>query len=161
MKELVDLYAKLVIGTFTFLGPSFTLLISLFSKQVLRASQKNKDRLQTLINLDGHNTLLKQQIESNERQLNLLNPKRQMLRLFGALMFCIVTIGFYHFQSTRFWSMSSPYVKFFTIVISLLSFLYCLFSLWQVFCIIITSKMEDEEEFRKTNTLLTPKNLVV
>lgn len=146
MKEVIDLYVKLVIGTFTFLGPSFTLLISLFYRQLDRATNKHKEQLQTLIELDVTNKLLKKQINKNERDINLLNPKRQVKRLFVTLISSILLISFYYFQNSHLWVWKLEWIRVITVVASVMLFSYCLFALWQVFCIIVTAKMDEESE---------------
>lgn len=94
MKELIDLYSKLVIGTFSFIGPFFTLFISLFYKASEKSKQKHREQLRILITIADHNKSIKKLIGVNEKEIRLLNPKRQVKRLFGSLL---VSIFFYMF----------------------------------------------------------------
>lgn len=158
MKELIDLYAKLVIGTFTFIGPSFTLLISLFSRQVDKSKVKHNERLRNLAKLDNPNAELQKQIKKNIRITNLLNPKRQVVRLFGSLLASLMGIFFYYFQHSHFWDYRSQQWRIGALLVSALLFLYCLFTLWQLFCIIITAKLEEEEEKKVITQLLQTEN---
>ncbi len=156
MKELIDLFAKLVIGTFTFIGPSFTLFISLFSRQLYKANATYKSRLQNLVILDGNNKELEKLLNQNKKDTNLLNPKRQMQRLFIPLLLAIIGIGFYYFQHSHYWTYKKESVRIITIFLSITLFLYCLFVLWQVFCMIIKAKLEEEEEKEQSKISLKP-----
>lgn len=73
MKELVDLYGKMIIGTFTFIGPSFTLLNSLFFRQLERNKEKSGERLTTLIKLVENN---------NHKEIKRLVTKMKNYRIF-------------------------------------------------------------------------------
>jgi hypothetical protein len=146
MKEFVDLYAKLVIGTFSFIGPSFTLFISLFYKASEQAKLKHEERLRVLVTIADHNKQIKTLISNNEREIKLLNPKRQVVRLFGSLLISLFLICFYYFQKSHFWHWKYDGIRGWTLVISGAFFVYCLWVLWQVFCTIIQAKSEEEIE---------------
>lgn len=170
MKELIDLYAKLVIGTFAFIGPSFTLLIPLFYPPFKRSKEAHEQRekiLQSIISEDIKNAkgdALKQ-IQNGQKALskllrkskietNLLKPKRQVRRLFISIGLALTLIAFYYFQHSHFWHLDSQLLRLTCLSISLISFVNCLWVLWQVFCTIIKLKAEEEEEkLRKTNKL--------
>ena len=172
MKEVVDLYSKLVIGMFSFMGPSFTLLIPLFYKGTKFSKQKHADKLRNLkeviagLLLDNsfprkvEETIadLKKKVRINETELNLLNPKRQVVRIFGSLLLAILFIGFYHFQGFAFLVVQKFFSKrFHTLSFSVLCLGYTIRVLWQVFCIIIETKIENEEEVEKINNLVLSK----
>ena len=162
MKELIDLYSKLLIGTFTFIGPSFTLFIPIFYKALDKSIQKHQAKLKNLEAIsreaitDGNieelqkrikegNKQLKQLSNQAKRELDLLRPKRQMRRLFIGLFVSITTLAFYHFQHSHFWKFESQLLRFVCLFVSGLSFVYCLRVLWQVFCTIINIRTEEEK----------------
>ena len=149
MKEFIDLYAKLVIGTFSFIGPSFTLFISLFYKASEQAKLKHEERLRVLVTIANHNKQIKALISNNEKEIKLLSPKRQVVRLFGSLLISLSLICFYYFQKSHFWYWKYEILRAGTLLISGAFFLYCLWVLWQVFCIIIEAKSEEQTEINR------------
>jgi len=157
MKELVDLYAKLLIGTFSFIGPSFTLFISLFYKQFERAKARHKEMLPILATLDTTDAL-KKQIKKFERDKKRGSPKLQLLIVFGCLLASLLMIGFYYFQHSHFWTCKYQSIRIATIMVSIALFLYSLYTLWQVFCLIINAKSEDERGSRERTSSLKPLN---
>jgi hypothetical protein len=159
MKEVIDLYAKLLIGTFSFIGPSFTLLISLFYTAFQQSQNRHRQRLNNLKlattqNLTGDNQPFTEQIEEtnkelkklirqNHKELQLLNPRRQVRRLFISLFGSIILVGFYYFQNSHFWLHNNEKLRIGTIITSGLCFVYCIRVLWQIFCTIIVIKTEE------------------
>jgi hypothetical protein len=159
LKEIVDLFAKLLIGTFTFIGPTFTLLFSLFSKELNRAVKLNKERLKTLVLLDGENDAIQKQIRKGNKEAHLLNPKRQVVRLFGSLLLAVLLIAFFYFQHTHFWKLNFAWIRVISIVLSLTLYIYCLCVLWQIFGTIKDAMINSGEENKsKPTTLQTEKN---
>lgn len=172
MKEMIDLYAKLVIGTFSFIGPSFTLLISLFFNGIRKSREKHEAQLETLQrliqskfanganfenNLNVGRMLFRAKTRANKRELNLLNPKRQVRRLFGSLIIAILLIGCYYFQHSNFCPFNSGIIRILTILLSGVSFLFSLNVLWQIFCTIIRIKSEEDEVKQTQNVPLRTK----
>ena len=148
MKETIDLYAKLVIGTFSFIGPSFTLLIPLFYKAFAKAVKIHKSKLRNLLLIENEgedNDEISKMIARNRKELNLLNPKRQVRRIFIDLLSTLGFIAFYYFQASHFWDYKYEWMRAISIFASALFFAHCLFVLWQVFCTIISIKKEEED----------------
>lgn len=163
MKELVDLYAKLLIGTFTFIGPSFTLLISLFQGHFERVKKRHEDRRETWVKTGSSDKIILKEIKKNRRELERLDPKRQVQLVYGSLLFSIILIGFYYFQHTHFWKYNFQWIRITTICFSLTLFLICLSILWVVFGTIIAAKIAEKEAEKKhrmqsENNLQTLKN---
>ena len=101
---------------------------------IIRAKVKNMERIQTLASIDGKNSALKKQIIRSETDTNLLNPKRQVIRLFGTLLVSLGLIGFYYYQK----SSCSPWphdraIHGTTLAAAFTLYLYCIFVLWQIF----------------------------
>ena len=168
MKEVVDLYAKLVIATFSFMGPSFTLLIPLFYKAIQFSKRKHESRLKFLteiikLNADGGDVKritsasdeLKQLDKKNKKELKEFNPKLQAKKIFIGLIISIIMIEGYYFQGSHFIKVRSAWIDVCLLIISLLSFTYSITILWQVFCTIIQAKMDEQElDFERKNTPL-------
>ena len=172
MKETIDLYTKLVIGTFSFIGPSFTLLISLFFNAIQKSREKHQSQIENLakliktnlgntgsdmaIELKAASKKLNAKLRENRNELNLLNPKRQVVRVFGSLLISIGLIGFYYFQHSSFSPVNSRTFRAWTILLSGLSFTFSLLTLWQIFCTIIRVRFEEQNKLQP-NLALQPK----
>jgi|ERR1700748_11565 len=159
MKEAIDLYAKIVIAMFSFIGPSFTLLIALFVPAIERSKIRHKSRMSTLQEIISKNIVEgtnfeamvstgKEQLDklqkTNKKELTFLNPKIQVKRLSFGLVLSIIGIEFYYFEHSQFWHWASPWWKIGVLLISAGGFVYCIYVLWQLFCTIIRIKTEDE-----------------
>lgn len=160
MYHFVDLYAKLLIGTFTFIGPSFTLLISLFSRQLDNVNLTNKEQLNNLIAFDTPTSEILQVIHKNRKLINLLNPKRQIIRLYGSLLASITGVAFFYLQNMAVWKIGSRGMRIATLLTSFCIFLYCLFTLWQLFCVIIDAKRAEKITRKPADHLLQTKDLL-
>jgi len=89
---------------------------------------------------------LEEKIEENKRVTRLLDPKRQVIRLFLSLFLAIAFVLFYYFQKSDYWPAKLMAIKVFRIAAlstSVLCFCYCLRVLWQIFCTIIQIKKEE------------------
>jgi hypothetical protein len=157
MKDIIDIYTKIVVATFGFIGPSFTLLISIFIEAIEMARIKHEQQLKTINSLTRGNindpdkdiekemksslVELKKQKVKIQRDLNLLNPKRQIRRVFIPLILSLVFIGLYYFQHTTYCPIENTFcAKLVWLLASGLLFLYCLFVLYQILYMVIESK---------------------
>lgn len=145
MKELVDLYAKLLIGTFTFIGPSFTLLISLFQDHFERVKKAHENRRETWMKTDSKDETILREIKKHKLELNRLDPKRQVKMVYGTLLLAIILTGFYYFQHTHFWVFNYGWIRITTICLSIALFIMCLIILSIVFGTIIDAKKAEKE----------------
>ncbi len=136
MKELIDLYAKLVIGTFSFIGPSFTLLISIFYKALEKSTIKHQEQLLNLALASSSNQNIKGLIKENEKEIQRLDPKRQVKLLFGGLLLSLGLICFYYFQHSHFWHLQYPWIRIVSIILSLACFCHSLLILWKIFVLL-------------------------
>lgn len=175
MKEIIDIYSKIVVATFGFIGPSFTLLISIFIEAIEKARIKSEQQLKTLQSLyqdlnnkDGadiekefkkilkENTKHKRQIQNES---NLLNPKRQIKRVFIPLILSLILIGLYYFINTEHCTFNDSWeyiLKIISLVLSGICFLYCLFVLWQILNMVIDSKQASIKD--KTDKVIKQEN---
>lgn len=165
MKEVTDLYGKMLIGTFSFIGPSFTLLIGFFYRAIEKsrirhhAQIKNMNELLATEASEKGIKELRKLLNKNEKELNLLRPKRQLLRWAACLGLSITFLEFYYFQHSHFWKVDSMLIKILSVALSITFFIFCIFILWQLFCTIIKCKLEDERSLldRSENTSFTLK----
>ena len=152
LKELVDLFAKLVIAVFSFIGPSFTLFIALFSGQLQKADEEFNSRLSNLNLAAGARQIdkIKLEIDKIEKERKRQNPMVHIKRIFGALLLSICCIAFFYFQHSHYWSYKDWWwLRWGTIFASILLFLYSLYAFWALFIIIIDAKKEEEAEKRR------------
>lgn len=111
MEGFVDLYARLIISVLSFMAPLIVYLLSVFSDGVAIIKRRSKEEtnqigelLLSQINVnfpdgfdlkvvDQSNKALKRTKKMNAVRLNLLDPKRQIYRIFSTLfmsLFCIM-----------------------------------------------------------------------
>jgi|GEM_PF-2252717 len=160
MNEVIDLYAKLLIGTFSFIGPSFSLLVPIFYPAFVGSRQRHTEmykNLSKVYNTPGgmdafadaekNDRKLKKMISENQKDIHLLNPRRQVKRLFTWLLSAIALVLFYYFQKSAFWPYQYQILRTGTLLLSIVNFGCSLFVLWQIFCIVIKIKQEEKEAF--------------
>jgi membrane glycosyltransferase len=161
MKEIIDLYSKILIGTFSFIGPSFTLLIPIYYKAMLRSNERHIETVGNLYNVfldmkkaeypgmqqrwlvDDYRELL----GKYKKEMQLLNPIRQIRRLFVGLFLAITFVSVYHFLHSIFSIGNSRIVRVGALCLSAASFCYCLAVLWQIFCTLVRVKADDSSSF--------------
>lgn len=157
MKEIIDLYSKILIGAFSFIGPSFTLLIPIYYQGMLRSNERHIETVGNLymvfldmknaqvpgnqqpLKIDEYRNLLRKY----KKEMQLLNPRRQIRRLFAGLFLAITFVSFYHFFHWYFWTVNSLVLQGSMLCLSAVSFGYCLVVLWQIFCTLVNIKAGD------------------
>lgn len=156
MKDVIEVYIKIVIATFGFIAPSFTLLISIFIEGIEKKRIKHEEELKQLealiqgkIQAAGNlETAMKDNLKQlqnkkkeSTKELNLLNPRRQVKRLFIPLLCALFFIGLYHIERSKYFPECNTFViKLFTLIPSGIFFSYAFYVLWQLFCLIIETK---------------------
>lgn len=103
-----------------------------------------------LSGLRNGNRALQRLIKRNQKDLDRLDPKRQVKRLFFSLFLSIIFVMFYYFQGSHFWKFDYEWIRVVSILLSLICFLFCLMVLWQIFCIIIQIKKEEKSDQPKS-----------
>lgn len=174
MKDIVEIYIRMIMAVFGFVAPSFTLLLSIFFEGIEASRKKHKEQIQRMDKLikesiqDKSGTGLAKAVkESNyqyekqrketQAELNLLNPRRQIRRIFIPLMGALICVGGYHLE--RMPQIKTPeWVKAFSLAASLLLFLYVLIVLWQLFSVIIQIKESAGSEKRKPKVQISQSN---
>lgn len=169
MKEIIDIYTKIVVATFGFIGPSFTLLISIFIEAIEMARIKHEQQLKTINSLTRENINnpdkdiekemksslkeLKKEKTKTQRELNLLSPKRQIKRVFIPLVLSLIFISLFYFEQTPYCPIENKfYSKLTWLIASGFLFAYCLYVLWQILYMVIDAKQALIKE--KTDVIL-------
>lgn len=147
------------------MAPAITLLIGVFADGIDLHRKKKVDKVRHLnfMMQDSHNKIkgqsrektshLRQSIRKNDEQkstlqkeINLLSPKRQVIRVFGSLTLSLALIVVYDLFVIYHFSNGFLSLKTAILTTSVISFSYSLFCLWQIFCIIIDLKHIDSAE---------------
>ncbi len=168
MKDAIEIYTKVIVAFFGFVAPSFTILISLFldgiekkrlayeerSKELGRMSRelvtKSPDAQLSKI-IAETSTLYKTEEKKAKKARNLLNPKRQVIRLFIPLVLSLFCISLYHCcRCVANYNRNDN--KLILLLFSAAFFCYSIYVLWQLFEIIIDIKKSIVEE-KNTETL--------
>ena len=165
MKDIVDLYSRIVIGILGFVAPAITLLIGVFADGIDLHRKKNVAKAKHLDSLmeENHKKIKGESkgkashlVETNrkhgiqkarvQRDINLLSPKRQVIRVFGSLIFSLSLVMVYDFIALYFKNTTILISQIIILSISLLVFIYSLFCLWQIFSLIIDLKHIDSAQ---------------
>lgn len=163
MQEIVEIYIKVVVATFGFIAPSMTFLLGIFAKGASRQIKRNEEKmkeLESLISLppapdttsnkikhvEEQLKLMKRQLKKAEKDIRLLNPKRQINRMFIPLILCLLAASVYYGFKSPFINITNVYLKLITLTCSLTLFLYTLFVISQLFNIMIELKQAEYKE---------------
>ena len=165
LRDIIDLYSRVIIGVLGFVAPAITLLIGVFADGIDLHRKKKVDKVKHLnfIMQDSHNKIkgqsrektshLRQSIRKNDEQkstlqkeINLLSPKRQVIRVFGSLTLSLILILVYDLLVMYNFSNGIFTFKAAVLATSVMVFSYSLFCLWQIFCIIIDLNHIDSAE---------------
>ncbi|QYJ67729.1 hypothetical protein [Flavobacterium litorale] len=182
MKEIIEIYSKIIVATFGFIGPSFTLLISIFIESIEKSRAKNEQQLKTIESLYADlyknreerdmEEEMKKILKKNKthkkqimKELNLLNPRRQIKRVFIPLILSIIFIAIYYFARTKYCNLENSnlsLLKILVLAISGVCFAYCLFVLWQILNMVIEAKQalikDRTDKVVKQENILEDKN---
>ena len=168
IKDAVEIYTKIVVAFYGFVAPSFTILISIFLEGIEKRKAEHNEKVkeigelikikisQTDANLikvveDGNKQLKKLSVQS-KKQLNLLNPKRQILRIFIPLTVAALLDAAYQIELNTA-DLNIQWLKAISLGLSIMAFCYALYVIWQIFCIIIEVRIRLIED--KKSVLVT------
>lgn len=165
LRDIIDLYSRIVIGILGFVAPAITLLIGVFADGIDIHRKRKVDKVKHLNDMmeDSHDKIkgkpkssvshLIQTIKKHgkqkstlQREINLLSPKRQVIRVFGSLILCLALIAVYEILGIYGFPSGFISIKALALAISLSVFAYSLICLWQIFCIIIDIRHIDSAE---------------
>ena len=166
MKDIIDLYSRIVIAILGFVAPAITLLIGVFADGIDRHRKKKVAKVKHLDSLmeESHKKIKGQSTEKAshlveaiknhdkqktkvQRDIKLLSPKWQVFRVFGSLLLSIGLILVYDFLKLPFFNQYNLHnLKLALLVISFFSFIHSLVALWQIFSLIIDLKHIDSAE---------------
>ena len=156
----------MIIAVLGFVAPAITLLIGIFTDGIDKHRKRNVEKVKHLDNLmlqshkkikgqnkDSRNTVLETFKKHNlqklkaQRDINLLSPKRQVIRIFGSLILSVFMILVYYILRLPNFKSDLWLFKSLSLGCSLFLFGYSVFCLWQIFCIIIDLKAIDSREY--------------
>ncbi|PKP22756.1 MAG: hypothetical protein CVU05_02540 [Bacteroidetes bacterium HGW-Bacteroidetes-21] len=156
MKEIISIYSKLLISILSFIAPAITLLLNVFIDGVEKFKARNEEEIKqiekiTKMNVQNDSEDFEKTIKDSlksltknksraKKQLKLLNPKRQILRLFIPLILALILVICYIYIKEYVKSINFPFVRISCLILSGVFFTYGLFVLYQLFCIIIETK---------------------
>ena len=156
----------MIIAVLGFVAPAITLLIGIFTDGIDKHRKRNVEKVRHLDNLmsqshkkikgqskDKENSLMETlkkhslQKMKAERDINLLSPKRQVIRIFGSLILSIIMILVYYILKLPNFNIDMWLYKTLSLCCSFFFFCYSIFCLWQIFSIIIDLKAIDSSEY--------------
>lgn len=172
MKEVIEIYIKIIIATFSFIAPSMMFFLGIFAKGSARQRKRNTEIIESVkkqilnpsISDEGNDDdkisdkeknikNLKKLQKKAERDNNLLKPKRQVLRIFLPLILSAIFVSCYYICKCSHFPRQGEviYFKLVSLILSVLAFSYALFSIGQVYFVMESLKqMEfDDEELAK------------
>ena len=160
MDGFLDIYSRLVIAILSFTAPLITYLLSVFGVAIentkAKAKEKEKVTAELLLSqmkklnsgegvsefIEVSNAGLLKEKKSNRKKMNLLNPKRQILRIFIPLVLCVLSLMFQKLIKDPRMGIYSHKLSVTLILASLLFFTFSLIVLRQVAWAAIEAKME-------------------
>ncbi|SJZ45707.1 hypothetical protein [Sediminibacterium ginsengisoli] len=155
MKEMIDLYVKVVIAMLGFIGPSFSLWIPLFYSAIENAQDRSRAQIRRIQNLleedpdyEGKVNELSMLLKRNKQEVRKLHPKYQILRLMTGLGVAIFFAELYYVLKVQVYSLYSIYFNIGALFFSCLGSIFSLLVLWQLFSTIIKAK-EEEQKMKK------------
>ena len=109
MHDFLDIYTKFIIAIISFIAPVIVYLLSVFSDGIAvitRRSKEEENQIGTLLRkkmvdeaanidvklIDTSNTALKESKAKNNRRIKLLDPQRQIHRIFCTLFVALFFI---------------------------------------------------------------------
>jgi hypothetical protein len=156
--SFLDIYSKLLIALISFTAPLITLILSIPGQDLTKFKQRQYEELKqsvSLLNIDTDKfkssqsvtTLidssfkgLKMQAEKIEKTLQLLNPKKQIVKIFTSLGVSLLFLIAYKFNPDKLLNICSHYIAITLIILSLLSFVYTIYSFKAVAWMAIDAK---------------------
>lgn len=173
MKEVIDIYAKILIATFSFIAPSMTFFLGIFAKGTARLKRENEEKIKVfelLILHPSEGTNTSDQIKEKEKNIklykkanraaktdiNLVNPKRQSIRIFSLLLLSGVSLACYFLLRSPYFNIYELFqYKLLVLLLSACFFIRAIFAIGQVFFLMIRIKQKEyDDEVTKTTEIL-------
>ena len=148
MTGFIDIYAKLIIAVVSFIAPLMVYLLSVYSDGIVIVRENAAEELKTIKKIlaaqiaeseqfnsqqikDSTDALKKAEKQSR-RRTNLLNPKRQIYRVFITLFTALLFVMFYMLSKDPFICPYNHYISVLLISVSFLCFMYGMYILRQI-----------------------------
>lgn len=121
MKEVIEIYTKLIVAIISFIAPLIIHLLSMFSEAVFNIKRLADNELKQLNELtqkqiqnpgNGNsmqdiiqksNSQYKEREHKLKQRLDVLDPKKQIKKIFPTLFFSLVFIGLYYLANSQIW----------------------------------------------------------
>jgi len=160
----LDIYSRLVIAILSFTAPLITYLLSVFGIAIEQTKKKAKEKERTVAEIlrrqmnemkaDNNvadfiatsNKRLKTEKRNDKRKINLLNPKRQILRIFIPLILSIISLMFYKLIKDPRLAIYSHKLAVGLILFSVICFVVSLYVQKQVAWAVIEAKTEMDQD---------------
>ena len=160
MEGFLDIYSRLIIAFISFTAPLITFLLSVTSNDILKFKQKSLEKKRQILKVlempntlyNNDNAALKLYNENIKKlmaddtlltkKLNLLNPKRQILRLFISLLFSLGFLMIYKIVKDKSFCIYSHWLAVTLLVMSLVCLIFSLFVFQQVAWATIDAKTD-------------------
>lgn len=154
MDGFIDIYSKLIISILSFIAPVIVYLLSVFSEGITIIRRKTNEEKSQILNLlkmqvqsasfnsrdlDASNKALKGLDLNNGNRTNLLNPKKQIVRIFTPLFLALVFIMIVKLINTISWDYKE-YISYTLVFLSLICFGLGMNYIKQVAWVIIETK---------------------
>lgn len=139
LHEVIDIYTKLVIAIISFIAPLMIHLLSMFGDALahlkrradievsqmdeLVKSQVQQDGVQIQELISRSTSLYKDREKKLKRQKNILDPKRQIKRVFPTLFLSLIFLALYSVADSKEWFKEEGYNDIICIVLFSLSFI--------------------------------------
>lgn len=164
MHEFIDTYVKILIALISFVAPMMVLLLSIFSEAIVIVKTKYEEEqknIQEVIanqaNTKGNYADLSKVIRKslrrlwwckiwNEYRLDLLKPKRQVIKIFTALAASIGLIMGDMIVKDRFFNWYNHRLSVWLILLSFIAFIVAIIFFMQLGWAIINAKSVLSEE---------------
>jgi hypothetical protein len=172
----LDIYSKLLIALISFTAPLITLILSIPSKDLTSYRDRLYEEFSQSATLMGADTSkyksnpdaadmadkgiagLISQKKRIQKTLKLLDPKRQVVRIFSALAVSLLFLIAYKFEPDKMLNICSHCIGITLIVISLLSFAYTIYLFKEIAWVAIDAKQSIPIETPSTTIEAVPEN---
>lgn len=177
MHEFIDTYVKILVALISFVAPIMVLLLSIFSEAIVIVKNKYQEEQinikSVIMDQAGRKDdyaefgqIIKKSLRKlrwckvwNEYRLNLLKPKRQIIRIFSALSISIGLIMFDMIVKDKYFKMYNHNLSVWLIVLSFSTFIIAVIFFMQLGWAIINAKSvisaeNKSEKINKENIII-------
>lgn len=175
MHDFITVFAYLIIATIAFAVPVIVSILSLFSEGILRVKRQTDEQIKQLKKIlleqmereeATETKFIKESTKSlkklerhSQKRLRILNPKTQLLGIVIFLFISLILLCSDMVLRDNKWNYTNHTLSIYLIIGSLILFGIAMIKLKQVTWLIMTIKLEQEEERKyevvKPSTIIT------